>query len=224
MGYFCERVVTRLTSSFYIFSSIYQSDQSLIFFGFQAEVCGTGLSIETDKYVLSSIIFHVCPPLIPLFRHLLLWSELCQEAEHKAVPQRAVWSNGAESDNLSNTWARFRYDPKILAANPGFKILGFPSISPRPAGAHWVDPLSNCAAGRGGEEAACGFGGRGQRACRCAVRWTRHCSTPRFLLAALVDLNKRSLRVGCVCHWKDNVGEVCLKRGKPNKLFSPCKF
>lgn len=56
------------------------------------------------------------------------------------------------------------------------------------------------------------------------VRWRGYCGTPGFLLSVLLDLNKSRLHVGCVCHLKDDVGEVCLKDGKPNKLFSPCKL
>lgn len=47
----------RLTS---LFSQVFIiSGQSLIFFGFQAEVCGTGLSIEIDTNVLFFFLF-VC--------------------------------------------------------------------------------------------------------------------------------------------------------------------
>lgn len=48
-----------------------------------------------------------------------------------------------------------------------------------------------------------------------------HCGTPSSLL---LDLSRRSLYVGYVCHLKDEVGEACLKDGKPSEPFFPCKL
>lgn len=46
-----------------------------------------------------------------------------------------------------------------------------------------------------------------------------YCVTPSSLLSILLDLCRRSLCVGYVCHLKDEVGEACFKDGKHNEPF-----
>lgn len=85
-------------------------------------------------------------------------------------------------------------------------------------------PPQGVPAGTGGKAGACGLGRRGQMCLGMPARCRGYCGTPISLISVLLDLNKISLCVGCVCHLKDEVGEACLKDGKPNEPFFPCKL
>lgn len=79
-------------------------------------------------------------------------------------------------------------------------------------------------AGTGGKAGGCGLGGRGQVYLGVPARCRRYCGTPCSLLSILLDINRSCLCVGYVCHLKDEVGEACLKDGKPNDPFFPRKL